>query len=361
MGISFQDILAAIGVVINGLPQGLLALTFGFASVPTAIAFVIGAAGCGLLGVVAPISFQAETITLAGTLGRDIRERLSMIFIGGAILLVVGLLGMFTALVNFIGPVITNAMMAGVGIILARVAIGMVKSNYRIGVVSVVTALLTYYATPNAGDKLVYTIVVSVIVSTIVAVLLKENTRIEIDESRERFALQKFIINPNVIRGALAMVTLNIGANIAFGNITAQTIAGTSINLDHLTIISSLADMGSSLFGGAPVESIISATAAAPHPTPSAILMMSLMAIILVLKLLPRIGRYVPNESIAGFLLVLGAIVTVPTNASLALAGGTGAASTIVAGVTMTVTAIIEPFSGMMAGLLVQLLIGIFG
>ena len=37
------DFLAIIGVVLNGLPQGLLALTFGFASIPTAFAFLIGA------------------------------------------------------------------------------------------------------------------------------------------------------------------------------------------------------------------------------------------------------------------------------------------------------------------------------
>ncbi|HEX3012506.1 MAG TPA: NCS2 family permease, partial [Syntrophomonadaceae bacterium] len=253
MGISIQDILAAIGVVINGLPQGLLALGFGFASVPTAIGFAIGALGCGVLKVVAPISFQAETITLAGTLGRDIRERISIIFIEGAILTVVGLLGLFTIIVNFIGPVISNAMMAGVGIILARVAVNMVKSNWRVGAISMVSALLTYYATPNPGNKLVYTIIVSVVISTIAAVLLKQKNIIEIDESREKFILQKPIVNANVIRGALALVTLNIGANIAFGNITAQTIAKTSINLDHLTIISSVADMASSIFGGAPV------------------------------------------------------------------------------------------------------------
>ena len=34
-----QDILAAIGVVLNGIPQGLLALSMGFASVPTALGF----------------------------------------------------------------------------------------------------------------------------------------------------------------------------------------------------------------------------------------------------------------------------------------------------------------------------------
>ena len=57
------DILAIIGVVLNGLPQGLLALTFGFASIPTAMAFFIGALGNTITQSVAPISFQAETIT----------------------------------------------------------------------------------------------------------------------------------------------------------------------------------------------------------------------------------------------------------------------------------------------------------
>ena len=65
------DLLAIIGVVLNGLPQGLLALTFGFASVPTALAFFVGAVGNTITQSVAPISFQAETITYAGTAGKD--------------------------------------------------------------------------------------------------------------------------------------------------------------------------------------------------------------------------------------------------------------------------------------------------
>ena len=71
-----QDILAAIGVVLNGIPQGLLALTYGFASVPTAIGFAVGAVSCGALNSVAPISFQAETIVMAGSMGKTRRERL---------------------------------------------------------------------------------------------------------------------------------------------------------------------------------------------------------------------------------------------------------------------------------------------
>ena len=41
----FESILTAVAVVINGIPQGILALSFGFAAFPTAIAFVIGIIG----------------------------------------------------------------------------------------------------------------------------------------------------------------------------------------------------------------------------------------------------------------------------------------------------------------------------
>ena len=35
------DLLAALAVVLNGIPQGLLALSFGFAAFPTAVAFLV--------------------------------------------------------------------------------------------------------------------------------------------------------------------------------------------------------------------------------------------------------------------------------------------------------------------------------
>ncbi|WP_238343527.1 hypothetical protein [Gracilibacillus saliphilus] len=70
-----KDILAALSGVLKGLPQGLLALAFGFASVPTAMAFIVGALGNSVTGSVAVISFQAETITVAGSMGKNMRER----------------------------------------------------------------------------------------------------------------------------------------------------------------------------------------------------------------------------------------------------------------------------------------------
>lgn len=346
---NIKDLLAAVGVIINGLPQGILALSFGFASLPTALAFIVGAVGAGVFGLVAPISFQAETITLAGTMSKDLRERLSMIFFGGLIMTVISLFGLNQSIINFVGPVITNGMMAGVGIMLSAVAVNMAKSSKTVGLSSIGLAFIVYIFSKD----LVYTIVSSVIFSSAVGYFTREQN-VSYDNGKESIKLQKLTLNPFVIRGALAMVCLNIGANIAFGNITGS-FSGTSVNIDHLAIVSSLADMASSLFGGGPVESIISATGAAPHPVLAGILMMSLMAVILITGLLPRIGKYVPMESIAGFLLVLGAVVTFPVNAKLAME------DPVVGGVTAAVTATTDPFTGMAAGLIMKLLKGTLG
>lgn len=352
---NLKDLLAALSVILNGLPQGLLALSFGFASVPTALAFVTGAVGNLAVGSVAPISFQAETITLAGTMGNNLRERLSMIFYGAAIMALIGLFGFLETIIDFIGPVITSGMMAGVGIMLAKVAWSMANNNKIIGFSSIAIGFVTYMLTKD----LVYTITSSVVLSSLISISLKRNTDLNII-GREKFVLQKLTMNFDVLRGALAMVCLNIGANIAFGNITGE-IAGRDVNIDHLAVISSLADMTSSIFGGGPVESIISATGSAPHPVFSGVLMMVLMAIILFSGLLPKLGKYIPSESIAGFLFVLGAIVTVPVNASNALTLGTNAADPLIGGVTMTVTAITDPFLGMLAGLIIKLCTYSFG
>ena len=350
-----QDILAAIGVVLNGIPQGLLALSMGFASVPTALGFGVGVIGCLLLGSVAPISFQAETIVLAGTMGKNMRERLSMVFFAGVTMAALGACGLLTAIVNFAGETVLNAMMAGVGLVLTKLALGMMKENKLVGITSVVTAVLVYFF---LGQNLVYTIVISLVVSSAAAKLAGQDIGggVGTAEKMGRLKLEKPIFNLSVLRGALALACLTVGANIAFGSITGG-IAGASQNVDHLTIYSGLADAVSALFGGAPVEAIISATAGAPHPVTAGVLMMGIMAVILFCGLLPKIGKYVPSQSIAGFLLILGAVVTVPGNAAAAFAG-TGAGDTIVAGVTMGVTAFTDPFFGMLAGTALKLFFG---
>ena len=328
------DLLAIIGVVLNGLPQGLLALTFGFASVPTALAFFVGAVGNTITQSVAPISFQAETITYAGTAGKDRSERCTMIFIGGVIMALIGVFGLLTKIVNFVGEDVAYGMMAGVGIILVKAAIDMIKSDAISGGVSLAAALITYYFTKASANTLVYTIVISVVASCIAnAFFNKEKSSIVVED--DKFVRQKFTINANVILGALGMVCLNIGSNISFGGITAGMATGGNYNVDNLTVISSLADMFSSFFGA----------------VWAGVIMMVVIGVILLLKLLPKIGKFVPSSSIAGFLFVLGIFKTVVLDAPSAFA-----VNAAVGGTTMVVTAVTNPFLGMLAGVAAKLL-----
>ena len=273
-----------------------------------------------------------------------------MIFIGAAILAVIGACGMLTKIVDFIGTDIANGMMAGVGLILTNAAVNMVKEDHLAGGVSIAAAVLTYFLTSSSPNTLVYTIVISVIASSVVsAVLNKEKKNIVV--AYDKFTRQKFTFNGNVILGALGMVCLNIGSNISFGAITASMAGADTFNVDHLTLISSLADMGSSFFGGAPVESIISATANAPHPVWAGVAMMIVVGIILLSGLLPKIGNYVPSSSIAGFLIVLGLFKTFILDAPVALA-----INPAVGGTALVVTAISNPFLGMLAGIAARVL-----
>ncbi|NLX62460.1 MAG: NCS2 family permease [Tissierellia bacterium] len=356
----FEDLLAAIAVVINGLPQGLLSLSYGFGLFPTSLGFVAGVIGMLVFQQVAPISFQAESIVMAGVLGKNRNERLNIVFFTGVIMAIVGGLGLLNATIEFIGPAILNGMMAGVGIMLAKTGIVMIKENKIAGGISMATAILVYFL---SNYNLIYTIVASVFISTIVHILVKNthknspkdenSSENKLDLSHEKFEPLKFDFSPNVIRGTLALVTLQIGGNIAYASVTGS-IANAAVDVDKITLYSGIGDAVSAFFGGGPVEAIISGTAAAPNPVRSGILMMAIMAVILLIKILPKIAKHVPNQSIAGFLFVLGAIVVFPDNALASITE-----SPLVAGATTIVTAVTDPFIGMIAGLIVKFFVGL--
>ena len=105
---NLKDLIAAIAVVLNSLPPAMLALTFGFAAFPTALAFVVGGIGMLLTGQVAPISLQTESIVLAGNLGKDRVERLNIVFFTGILMSIIGLFGLLEATIGFIGVTILN-------------------------------------------------------------------------------------------------------------------------------------------------------------------------------------------------------------------------------------------------------------
>jgi len=368
--------LAVIFVVINGVPQLAYAAARGFLLKPTAFAYFVGAIGNALTGSVTPIAGQAETITIA-SIKKNVRNNISALIFAAIIMMILALFGGVSAIAAFAGDAVVLGMMSGVGLILASVAWDMFEQEKRTAAVSIISALITYALTLDSPNKVVYTIAVSVLVSTIDFVFIqkkrvdlnaaaKEDGRIieNVMSDNGKFWTKEFwaefkIIKPAFSRdalfGALSLMCINIGANTAFGNITAS-IANTTQNLDHLTFINSLADIPSALFGGAPIEAIISGTAGSPFPVAAGIVMMIVTGALLFAGLVGKISKYLPSQSIAGFLLAIGFFLTFLPNLSAVSVGVNPVQGYAALGVTIWSK---NPFLGMAAGIGVRY-IGIF-
>ncbi len=364
-------ILAVVAVIINGVPQLLYAQARGFALKPAGFAYLVGAFGNLLTGSVTPISGQAETITVA-SVKKNLRNNVSSILLAAVIMIVLGLCGGVTKIADFAGEAVVYGMMSGVGLILAGVTWDMFQQEKRVTIVSVVSAIAAYAIFLNSPNKVVWTIFISVAISTADFLFLQKR-RVDlstvVEEGREAmesstewrfwkkeywsdFKFIKPTINVAVILGALSLVMLNIGANISFGGITAS-IAGTSQNFDHLSIINSLADVPSALFGGPPIEAIISGTAGAPWPVACGIVFMLVTGILVLVGLVSRLGKYLPAQSISGFLLVIGFALTFAPNLQSVTASDNPMAGYIALGVTAWSK---NPFLGMVVGVLVRFL-----
>jgi len=364
-------ILAVIAVIINGIPQLLYAEARGFALKPAGFAYLVGAFGNLFTGSVTPISSQAETITVA-SVKKDLRNNVSSILLAAVLMVLLAAFGGVNKIADFAGAAIISGMMSGVGLILAGVSWDMFGQEKRTTAISIVSAIAAYAIFQQSANKVVWTIFISVVVSTADFLFLQKR-RVKladvIEEGREQlqmsnewrfwkkeywsdFKLIKPAFNLSVVYGALSLVMLNIGANISFGGITAS-IANTTQNYDHLSMINALADFPSALFGGPPIEAIISGTAGAPWPVLCGIVFMFAMGILLLLGLIGRLGKYLPAQSIAGFLLVIGFALTFVPNLSAVAGSDQPVCGYVALGVTAWSK---NPFLGMVVGVLVRYL-----
>lgn len=356
-----QDIVSIIGALSDAIASGLIALYYGFLAFPTGIAFALAAFLALVWGMVTPISFQAETIVLAGSMGKNLRERISIVLLCGIVMTALGVLGLLGAIVDYIGEIILAGMLAGVGVILVRTSIDIARDSLKAGVGSFLSALPVWFLTEN----LAYTVVVSLIVGTLVHHLIKKDfnppeeeivdesdnaPRTFLESVKNQLVRHKPILNSwRIWKAVLAVIALQIGTFISYGTITAS-MANTGFSVDKLTITSGLAQIVSSLFGGAPLSPIVSITAVADHPVNASIVFMAVMALILLLFLLPKIGKLIPVGATAGYLFIIGAIIVIPENLVAAVQGGN-----MVGIITFVITAVSDPFIGMLAGILTQL------
>ncbi|MCL2216042.1 MAG: xanthine/uracil permease [Defluviitaleaceae bacterium] len=414
----FQDlsvfVIAVIFVAINGLTMLAWAAAQGYKMKPTAFAFLVGAVGNLLTGSITPISGQSSILTVSHFM-KNVNERIAALLLAVLVMIPLGLTGAVTRIADFAGPAVVNGMMAGVGLMVAGISLDMLKQNRRTAAIAFIGALATHVAVPRIEwldnrHALVYVIAVSVTLATLDFVFLqtdpetgKKGRRIDIikaskadgyegdmeqnenpkfwtKEYWEDFKLMKPKFGFYAFYFALAFISLNIGTNIAFGNITAGFGARDAYgallnpqNMDHLTVINSIADIPSVLFGGAPVGAIISATAAAPWPVMAGVVMMLLCALLLFLGLMTKAVKYIPVQAIAGFLFIIGFFSTFVPNLRNALGIGVAPINQVaeisyamerapMVAAALAITALTKnPFLGLVAGIAVRYIGSWFG
>ncbi len=372
---------AIIAVAINGIPQLLYAKDRGFKLKPVAFAYFL-AAGLNLMfGSVTPISAQAETITVASET-KDMKARIWAMVLAAVAMTLLGIFGLVSAISDAVGVAVVSGMMAGVGMMLCEVSYDFTAKNKDkvytwTSLVSIITAVGSWMIFKADGNAVVYTIGISVIVSTIFYAIIRkffpaaqDDVVIQAQEGKGSFLkdykafftggfVDKALIGTTIV-GTLNLVCMGIGCNISFGQITAG-IANTTQNLDHLTIVNAVADFISVPAGGLPLEGIISGTAGAPNPVLTGVLMMAFIGILILTGAVEKMGKYVPAQAISGFLLVIGFVLTVIPSIGAVIAIGTTAA--IAAGIAAMGMTILSknPFYGMLAGVVINLLAPLLG
>ena len=359
----FGLILAVIFVIVNGCTQVFYAQKKGYKIKPTAFAYFVGAIGNLVTGNVVPISAQAETITVSGEI-KEPRDRITALLLAAVIGVIFGFTGLTTKIVEFAGTTVIYGMMAGVGLILCTTSVSMFKTDWRTCLISLVAAIGMYMLTKDV----VYTIAVSVLLSVLDFTLLRKKRVDVIDnESTEwRFWRRDYwsdfkLVKPRftvwTILGALSLVCLNIGSNISFGTISAG-MAEVTPNFDAITVINSLADIPSVMFGGMPLEIIISGTCATHWPLLAGILMMVISGILLFCGVMNKLSKWVPAESICGFLFVIGFSLTLIPNLMSVASSENPIEGVVAAAVTMITK---NAFLGIVAGILTKFSMTLWG
>lgn len=355
---NWQDISVALLSLLDVASGAVLALSFGFLLLPSAAGFIVGAVGSLLTGSITPVSFQQENLVLAQGLSKDIRPRVSMILIAAILTGLLGLFGLPQAIVDKIGPEIFFGMLAGVGLYLTKVGLDLAKEKLIIGIPCAIVALGVQIWTNN----LVYAVTASVPLGILIQWLLVRSGRSQVSEIRvpkysswwagivTEFKAIKPIVSVPVVIGALALATLTLGGNIAYTGVNLSMANNPAQTYNQVTIISGLADFASSLFGGASMEVIVSATAAAPHPVASGVLLMLGAAIVLLSGLIYKVAKYIPLSAMGGYLIAIGAVLVFPWNAMDAFKAG----NPIVVALTIATTAFTNPFYGLIVGLIAK-------
>lgn len=352
----------------DGVAEGLYALRHRFNPRAAGIGYAIGAVIAWLYGAVTPITFTVESITVATREAKRPPQILYIVALSAVPSIILGATGLYSRFVALLDRSVVAGVIAGVGIILARVGFGYIRERPWLAGLATLAGVAAYALTQD----LVYVIVASIAVGTAVEWIgfrwlgkSKEDTEEaegqedegaageESEQEPARFGLLPLkwreLLSWPVLIGAFSVFALRTGAVVSYATVNAQVAGGQDPKLDGSTLMAGLGTLASGLLGGPPVETTPAPMAAAPMPVFSTALFMALMAAITLLGLVKRIGRFIPLQGIAGFLIVLGVPVVLPEQMPLA------AESPLAGGTALAVTALSNPFYGLLAGQAVAL------
>lgn len=373
------SVLAALGMTADGVAEGLYAIRHGFSARVAAVGFAIGAVIVWFANAATPLTFTVESIAVAT---RTVKER-PLIFYVVALSaipsIVLGVTGLYSQLVELLNPSVIAGTIGGVGIILTGVGVDYLKQRPLVAGGSTLVGFTAYLLT----EDLVLVIIAGVATGTALHHLLpdrfqklgsgageddgaaaegseeggKEGGG---DESSEKgsfrpipFEWRRMVSRP-VLVGAFAVFALRTGAVVSYDTVNAN-LAGQDPTLDSVTFMAGLGSLASSVLGGPPLETTPAPMAATPEPVLSTALYMALMAGVCALALVRRVGTFVPLQAIAGFLIVLGIPVIIPEQLPTALE------SPIPGGTALAITALTNPFYGIVAGELVAIVTELIG
>jgi adenine/guanine/hypoxanthine permease len=372
------SVLAALGMTADGVAEGLYAIRHGFSARVAAVGFAIGAVIVWFANAATPLTFTVESIAVAT---RTVKER-PLIFYVVALSaipsIILGLTGLYSQLIELLDPSVIAGTIGGVGIILTGVGVDYLKQRPLVAGGSTLVGFAAYLLT----EDLVLVIISGVSTGTALHHLLperfqklgagageddeaadegsEEDEEAGAGESSEQGSFRPIpfewgrIVSRPVLVGAFAVFALRTGAVVSYDTVNAN-LAGQDPTLDSVTFMAGVGSLASSVLGGPPLETTPAPMAATPEPVLSTALYMVLMAGVCALALVRRVGTFVPLQAIAGFLIVLGIPVIMPEQLPTALE------SPIPGGTALAITALTNPFYGIVAGELVALVSEIMG
>ena len=260
-----KDLLAALAVILNCLPSAMLALSMGFSVLATAIGFAVGAFGLAASGQVAVFSFQPETLLLLSRLSEDRNERLTITVCSSAFVFLLGVTGILGRIVTFIGDGAIYSLLAGMGVMVCKVAVDMLGDDKKTGLASIASAVAMYWLTAD----LVYTVAVSCIVSVVLFRFVFKGGHAD---APTHAALKLLLLRPRfnvrVVKGVFSLAAMQLASIIAYSTVN-NDLAGISGGLDSVSAILGVSGLVSGMMSGSPLAPVISATASAPHPVHS--------------------------------------------------------------------------------------------